>query len=210
MLSEELESPVSEATSSWYEVFTRHAQKRWVQIVLVLFAGTMLIALSGFLLAPKKTARETEPKFLFCPKCNTEGRYEDKLDGEPCPRCPEEPVGTLVGRAASIKETTLKSPWRWFHLVASLEAIVTVGTLVYLASRPIPDPSKTFYVFTCPHCGQRLRFRQVSLGGLGLCSRCKRPLRFPMANETILEADLIREEDARRAAEEQANQEDED
>lgn len=203
MYSDELEAPATERTVSWSEMASRKLRRRWVQVAVVLVIGALVMAVSGFLLAPKKAAREKEPKFLYCPKCDAEMRYEEKLDGEPCPKCAQDPVGSLEGRATSIKDTlTKKSPWKWFYFALSLESLSTVGAVVYLLYRPSSDPSNTYCVFSCPHCMQRLRFRHVALGGLGQCSRCKRPVRFPGEDEAVLEADLIREEEARRAAEE--------
>jgi len=209
MDTDELESAYEEPRTPWKDRVARALRRRWVQVVLVLFGGALLMLLSGWLLKPKAEARAKDPRYLVCPKCEVETRYDSKLDGEPCPICTEDPPGVLVGRDESVKDVGRKSPWRWVHLAVSFEAILTVGGVVYLLYRPAADPSNTFYVFSCPHCVQRLRFRHVSLGGLGQCSRCKRPVRFPSIHEAVLEDDLIREEQERLTAEEEDEGEDE-
>lgn len=203
MEASEIEAP----DASWSELATRKLRERWVQVALAILVGVLLMVVSGFALAPKKAPPAKEPKFLFCPKCEMEQRYDVKYDGEPCMKCREEPVGKLVGIAESNKTAGKKSPWKWVHLSIAIEAIATTGVVVFLLSRPRRAAESTFYVFSCPHCGQRLRFRSVSLGGLGQCSRCKRPVRFPTAEHAVLEDDLIREEQERLAAE---HDEDED
>lgn len=199
----------SEPRSSWSEVATHKLRQRWVQVALVISGGALLMLTSALVLAPKPEPKARDPKFLFCPKCENESRYDTKYDGEPCTRCRDEPVGTLVGRDESVKQVGVKSRWRWVYLATSLELLVTVGAVVYLLYRPASDPGNTFYVFSCPHCGQRLRFRQVSLGGIGQCSRCKRPVRFPQEGEAVREEDLLREEEQRLASELDDDDEDE-
>ena len=210
MDSDELDPTSAERDLSWSELAKRKLRRRWVQVALVMVIGLLLMGLSALILAPKRAVREKEPNFLYCPKCEAESRYDQKFEGEPCTKCSDDPVGVLVGRANSIKDTgAKKSPWKWVYLAVSLEALVSVSSIVYLLSRTHVDPSSTYYVFSCPHCGQRLRFRHVALNGLGQCSRCKRPVRFPGEDGAVLESDLIREEEARRAAEE-ADDEDDD
>lgn len=209
MDSDELDPTSAERDLSWSEFASRKLRRRWVQVVLALVIGMLLMGLSALILAPKRAVREKEPNFLYCPKCEAESRYDQKFEGEPCTKCTDDPVGVLVGRANSIKDTgAKKSPWKWVYLAVSLEALVCASSIVYLLSRPNVDPSSTYYVFSCPHCGQRLRFRHVSLNGLGQCSRCKRPVRFPGEDGAVLEADLIREEEERRAAEEADDEDD--
>jgi hypothetical protein len=168
------------------------------------------MGISVWLLAPKKLARDKDPKFLFCPKCEKEGRYDAKLDGEPCPQCMEEPRGVLVGQAVSIKDAARKSPWKRVYLALAFEGVGLVATILFLLSRNRYDLSSIYYVFYCPHCSQRLRFRHVSLGGIGQCSRCRRPVRFPVEENAMREEDLMREEEERRLAEEEGEQEEEE
>lgn len=196
----ELETSPSEPRESWREVAVRSLRRRWVQVVLVLFGSGVVMLVSGLILAPKAIPKAVDPKFLYCPKCEFEMRYDVKYDGEPCNKCRDEPVGTFEARDESVKKNG-KSRWRWVYLAIALEAIATLGGVVYLLYRPAHSSSTTYYVFSCPHCGQRLRFRHVSLGGLGQCTRCKRPVRFPGELEAVREEDLIREEEERLAAE---------
>ncbi|MFO0803814.1 MAG: hypothetical protein U0791_11935 [Gemmataceae bacterium] len=185
------------SSETWSRIASRRLRQRWVQVALTVGAGLLIMALSVFVLAPKRVPRPKDPKYIFCPKCEYETRYEAKLDGEPCPKCPEDPVGTLIGRDVSIKEVAQKSPWKWVYLSIALEAIATTGVVVYLLNRTGGSSATIYYVFRCPHCGQRLRFRQASLEGLGQCSRCKRPVRFPSEDDAVKEEDLIKEEQER-------------
>jgi Zn finger protein HypA/HybF involved in hydrogenase expression len=194
-------SPVEEDGRSWSEAAGEALRRRWVQVALASVLGALSVGISAAVLAPKKTPKPLEPAFIFCPKCEFEARYDPKLDGEECPHCSAEPLGHLEGREKSIKEVGTKSRWRWFHLAASIELLLTLGTVVYLLYRPLPDPSNTYYVFSCQHCYQRLRFRHLSLGALGQCSRCKRLVRFPTERDAVKEEDLMREEAERMAAE---------
>ena len=162
---------------------------------------------SGFALRPKKLPPVTDPKFLYCPKCEYETRYDSKYDGEPCTKCRDEPVGKLAGRTESKKLVGGKSPWKWVYLSIAIESIITTSIVVYLLYRPSKQLEVTYYVFSCPHCGQRLRFRHVSLGGIGQCSRCKRPVRFPTIDNAVLEDDLIREEERLAADQDEDDEE---
>jgi hypothetical protein len=182
---------------------------RWVQAVLVLFCGLAAIGLSAAALKPKRE-KFLDPKFLRCPKCDFETKYTEKQLNEECIHCREEPVGRLEPQTTSIKEELgKKSPWRWFHISAAIEGLITIVVILFLMKRPVRDPGNTYYVFSCPYCSQRLRFRRVSLGGLGQCSRCKRPVRFPTEGNAVLEEDLIREEQERMDAEADDNEDEE-
>lgn len=202
-------SELETADASWIRAATRKLQDRWVQVLLAILVGILLMVASGFALAPKKAPPAKDPKFLYCPKCEYEQRYDAKHEGEPCMRCREEPVGKLIGIAESHKVVGKKSPWKWVYLSIAFEAIATTGVVVFLLSRKTRAPESTYYVFGCPHCGQRLRFRSVSLGGLGQCSRCKRPVRFPTAEHAVLEEDLMREEQQRLESEHEEDDEEE-
>ena len=195
------------AAPPWSEVASRRLKQRGVQVALVIVVGLLFMTVSGLLLKPKRMATAvTDPKFLFCPKCEHEQRYDSKYDGEACTKCREEPVGKLEGRAESNKLVGKKSPWKWFNVALAIEGVATIAAVVIVLSRKARVSDTTYFVFSCPHCGQRLRFRSVSLGGLGQCKRCKRPVRFPTEEHAVREEDLIREEQERLAAE----QDDED
>jgi len=192
------------------ETAFRKLRKRWVQVALLLVGAALLMSVSALVLSPKRQPWAKDPKFLYCPKCDYESRYDQRLDGEPCTKCSQDPVGALVARETSIKEVGYKSPWKRVYIALSLEGIVAFGGLVYLLSRRPRSEGVTYFVFSCPHCNQRLRFRQISLGGLGLCSRCKRPVRFPEEDTAIREADRMREEQERLLAEEAAEEEEDE
>jgi hypothetical protein len=70
--------------------------------------------------------------------------------------------------------------------------VLFLGVIVYLLYLPVTDPTKVFYVISCPYCAQKLRFRAVSLGGIGSCVRCKRMIRFPGEEDAVLEELFLR------------------
>lgn len=197
---EQSRRPQGARTLAWLNLRTR-----WVQVAIVLLAGILLVLVSYWILVPKPKPRSAVNtaayRFVQCPKCDYETRYDDKLVGGPCPRCPDEPVGTLVGSEKSLKDLDRRSPYRWFYLAATIEAFGVLGAVVYLLSRPGPDLSNMYYVFHCPHCRQRLRFRHAALGGIGMCNRCKRGVRFPTEDEAVPEEEVLKAEQAAAAAE---------
>ena len=86
------------------------------------------------------------------------------------------------------------------YVGCAVDALATLGVVVYLLYLPVPDPTSTFFVCNCPHCNQRMRFRQVSLGGLGMCPKCKRPVRFPDEDDAVREVDYLRQQGEQLAA----------
>ena len=90
------------------------------------------------------------------------------------------------------------SPWSKVYIAAFVETVVMLAVVTFLLSRPVPDPTTALFVVACPNCGQRLRYRAVSHGGLGSCSRCKRMFRFPDEHDAVSEAELMRAEEAAR------------
>lgn len=200
------EPEISERTRTWYEHAWKSLQKRWVQVAIIVAIWILVVLASGLMLAPdakpdrrRKSVTQSpdEYRFVQCPKCGYETRYTPQLVGEDCSKCREDPVGRLEPSSTSLrenKEDDGPSPYRWVYLAVSLESLVAIGVIVYLLYLPVPDPASVFYVFNCPHCNQRLRFRQTALGGLGQCSRCKRPIRFPDEDGAVLEYELEREQ----------------
>jgi hypothetical protein len=62
-------------------------------------------------------------------------------------------------------------------LLVALVILASVGTFLYLRSRPKPeDPIVNF---PCPHCKRKLRYRQALAGRRGACPRCKGDFTFP-------------------------------
>ncbi len=197
----------------WYRKAWRALRVRWVQVCVALLAGALLAMLTSLVLAPKERARNDKAgfKFIHCDQCKTELAYNPEMDGKPCPRCRPPKTGFYRPTETSIKAGTGDaSPWRWFYLAASVEALATLGAVVYLLYLPVPDPTATYFVCNCPHCNQRMRFRQVSLGGLGMCPKCKRPVRFPDEDDAVREVEYLRRQDEELAAAAAAAEEDED
>jgi hypothetical protein len=185
---------------TWYEKAWKALEKRWVQVCVTLVAGCLVAGISSRLLAPKvdakgQTADKSKLKYMHCNVCKLEMQYNPELVQRPCPKCRPPKVGFFVATESSVKSAFGgPSPYRWYNLALTFEAFVTVGVVVYLLYLPVPDPTTTFYVFSCPHCRQRMRYRKVALGGLGQCPRCKRPVRFPDEDEAVPEQVLMARE----------------
>ncbi|MDB5311023.1 MAG: hypothetical protein JWO38_5225 [Gemmataceae bacterium] len=197
------------ANKNWYQKAWRALEKRWVQVCITLLAGALVAGISGRLLTPKVNASgqltdKSRFKFLHCDVCKLEMTYNAELEGKRCPKCVPPNTGWFVGTESSIKAGSGgTSPWLWYNLAVTLELFVTLGVVVYLLYLPVPDPATTFYVFPCPHCRQRLRYRKVSLGGLGQCRRCKRPVRFPDEDQAVPESVVLAQD--RKAHEREAD-----
>ena len=184
----------------WHQKAIRSFRKRWVQVCAILLGCVFALVITNRVLAPKeipgKAKDKSRYKFLHCNICKLEIGYSEMLDGKQCMKCiAPKPVGYFVATENSIKSGSGDgSPWVWFYLAASIEVFGSVGWIVYLLYLPVPDPTTTFYIYSCPNCNHRMRFRRTSLGHLGACSKCKRPFRFPDEDEAVLEADLQRQE----------------
>ena len=196
---------------NWVRHVKLAIRKRWVQLCLVLVAWLLAGAVTVGLLAPKpieKTDKDTGRfQFLHCDQCRMELPYNAELDGKRCPKCLPPKTGFFVPTERSIKSVWNPSPWRWVYTGLILESLTALAGVVYLLYLPVPDPLTTFYVVNCPHCGQRLRYRHVSLGGLGSCSRCKRMIRFPDEENAVLETDQLQADAAAALAEQQQREE---
>lgn len=187
----------------WYRKAWRALRVRWVQVCMTLLAGALAVMLSSLVLAPKDRRKGDTAgyKFMHCDQCKTELAYNAELAEKPCPRCRPPKTGFFRPTLRSIKDGGDVDPWRWVHLATALESLATVGMVVYLLYLPVPDPTSIYYVCNCPHCGQRTRFRQVALGGIGQCPRCKRPFRFPDEDEAVLETEFQKEQEELTLAE---------
>ncbi len=200
-------TPTQSPARPWYQKAARSFRKRWIQVVVILFSGLLALGLTDLILAPKESpGKAKDPskyKYLHCNICKLEMSYSKEMDSKQCPKCvAPKPVGYFTPTVNSIKTGSGdSSPWRWFYLAAAIETLSMLSGIVYLLYLPVPDPSTTFYVCQCPNCNQKMRFRQGSLGQIGVCPRCKRPTRFPNEYEAVLESDLIRRETAAAEAE---------
>lgn len=194
---------------SWVHHTKLALRKRWVQVCLLVLVWGFAVALSWSSLAPKKEKRNAaDYKFLHCEQCKTEMPFNLDLDGKRCPKCQPPKTGFLVPTVESIKTGSELTPWRWLYLAVFVECVCLLGGVVYLLYLPVADPKSVYYVLPCPHCGQRLRYRGVSLGQLGSCARCKRMIRFPEEEEALPEAELVKlEEEAARELAAQAQAE---
>jgi hypothetical protein len=188
----------------------RAFRARWLWALIVIVSWLLVAALTVTKLGPKPaTAKDIAGgryKFLYCDKCGTEMGYDKNLDGKPCPKCTNpKSRGFFMPQEYSIKEQGKMDPWMKVYVITFAETVIMLGILVYLMYRPVVDPATLYYVVSCPHCQQRLRYRSVSHGGLGSCSRCKRMLRFPDEEDAVNEEDVLKADaEAARIAAEQA------
>jgi hypothetical protein len=189
---------------TWVQHVRLAFRKRWVQVCLILLAWLLVGLLTVTWMAPKTIAKgdTSQYKYLHCDQCGMEIPYNKELDQKHCAKCPPEKGGFYMPTVTSIKSGFGGlSPWRWVYMTLFIETLGMLAGVTYLLYLPVADPAFVYFVLACPYCGQRLRYRAVSLGGLGGCSRCKRMIRFPE------EEGAVREEDAPKADEEAARAE---
>lgn len=182
--------------ASWPRRVLAAFRRRWVQVGLVVVTGGLAIGATSLALAPKDRKKpgtagadkdQAQFKFMHCDNCRLEIPYNPEQEGRRCPKCQPPKTGFFVATRKSIKEGGEPNPWRWYNVAVGFESVAVLGAVVYLLYLPVRDPSSVWYIFDCPHCSQKLRFRAVSLGGAGMCSRCKRMVRFPDEGEAVRE-----------------------
>jgi len=127
-------------------------------------------------------------KYIRCSECGTELPYNKDLDGKRCPKCQPPKTGFYYKQKESLKDAGRASfPLRWFYTAVGLDFLATLAAVVYVCYRPQTSPADVYYVCNCTSCNQRLRFREISLGELGQCPRCKSILRFPDEDDAVTE-----------------------
>jgi uncharacterized paraquat-inducible protein A len=182
-------------------------RKRWVWACLILLVWLILIGVTVNRYAPKPRVKGPgedvqKYKFMHCDQCMMEMPYNPALDGTRCPKCQPPKTGFFMPTETSAKTGAASmSPWMKVYVGWLVETVLMLAGLTYVLYRPLDDPTKQFFVVSCPTCNQRLRYRAVSHGGLGSCSRCKRMLRFPSEDDAVSEEEVLRA-DAAAAADE--------
>ncbi|QJW99275.1 hypothetical protein [Frigoriglobus tundricola] len=182
-------------------------RKRWIQVGLVLLVWLLTGSLLYARLAPKPVVRgekgdTSKFKFLHCDQCNMELPYNKDLDSRPCPKCPPPKSGFYVPTETSAKSgKAALPPWTKVYVALFTDTVLMLGAVTYLMYRKVPDPNSVFFIVACPYCNQRLRYRAVSHGGLGSCSRCKRMIRFPDEDDAVTEAEVYAADEASARAE---------
>jgi hypothetical protein len=172
-------------------------------VCIAVVVGALAVGITGRVLAPKagkdgKPVAGGQYKYMHCDRCKTELAYNPDMALKRCPRCLPPNPGFFIPTEHSVKAGGGPSPLRWVYVAVTLELIGTLAAVVVILSQPIPCPVSTYYLFHCPNCSQRLRFRRVSLGEIGSCPRCRRPVRFPEEEDAILEAAILERERKRR------------
>jgi hypothetical protein len=158
-----------------------------------------LLVLGGTVagLAPKapKPGDTSKFKYLHCDNetCRLELPYNKDMDGKRCPKCQTAmgKEGFLVPSERSFREGPGISPWTRVYVALFIETVAMLAAMTYMMYRPVQDPATTFFMIACPYCNQRLRYRAISHGGQGACSRCKRILRFPEEEDAVPEEEVL-------------------
>jgi uncharacterized paraquat-inducible protein A len=180
-------------------------RKRWVWACIILLVWLIAVGMAVKKLGPKPRQPgedTTKYKYLHCSECGLEVQYTQTLDNSRCLKCVPPKTGFFVPTTESMKAGggAALSPWMKVYVAWLVETVIMLGSLTYLLYRPIQDPTKLFFVVVCPSCNQRLRYRAVSHGGLGSCSRCKRMLRFPDEEDAVTEEAVLAADAAAAAA----------
>ncbi len=186
-------------TRSWRRV-KRTVRRRWVQAGLVLLFWLVVLGATVAKLAPKAATKADAAnyKYMHCSNdaCRFEMPYNADMIGKRCDRCRGKDVkveGYFEGSKDSVKSGKgAMSPWARVYVIMFVETVAMLALVTYLMYRTVPDPATQFFVITCPYCNQRLRYRAVSHGGQGACSKCKRILRFPEEEDALSEEDMNR------------------
>jgi hypothetical protein len=192
---------------NWVRHLKLAIRKRWVQLCIALFFWLLVVLLTALLLKPKTIAKGDTSQFNFlrCDVCKMELPYNPDVANKRCPKCLPPKTGFLLPVTDSLKSGSGGlDPWRWVYSGVFLETVAFLAGIVYLLYLPVVDPTKVFYVLACPYCAQKLRYRAVSLGEIGSCSRCKRMIRFPEEEDALSEADVLKAEEQASIAEYQA------
>ena len=88
-------------------------------------------------------------------------------------------------------------------LAALLPELIIFMAAVWFVLRPRAGNGLVAYRYMrCPHCAQKLRYREAQVGALGACSRCKRALRFPEGSPGEKELDGISDDEEADEADE--------
>lgn len=188
---------------SWVRHVKLAIRKRWVQLCIVSILWLFIMLLTTLILKPKTVAKEdtSQFKFIRCDVCKMEMPYNPELANKRCPKCLPPKTGFMLPATQSLKVGAFSDPWRWVYSGLFVETLGFLAGIVYLLYLPLTDPTKIYYVLPCPHCAQKLRYRAVSLGGIGSCSRCKRMIRFPEEEDAVLEMDALKAEEQAAIAE---------
>jgi hypothetical protein len=189
---------------TWVRHVKLAIQKRWVQLCIVLLLWLFAMLLTTLILKPKTIAKEDTSQFKFvrCDVCKMELPYQPEIANKRCPKCAPPKTGFLIPTTSSLKSGSGGlDPWRWVYSGLFVETIGFLAGIVYLLYLPVSDPTKIYYVLPCPYCAQKLRYRAVSLGQIGSCSRCKRMIRFPEEEEAVLELAALKAEEQAAIAE---------
>ena len=181
---------------NWVQHAKLAFRKRWVQVGIIvliwILAGLMTVSVLG----PKPVKDKSKYKFLHCDVCGTEMPYNPDLDSKKCPKCPPPNTGWYRPTVESIKTGYQLDPWNKVYVALFVEVLVMLTAVVYLLYLPVANPANTYFILACPYCSQRLRYRGVSHGGMGSCSKCKRMFRFPDEEEAVTEEEVMKAEAA--------------
>jgi hypothetical protein len=188
-------------TKRWKQRARRTFRRRWVQVSLVLLFWLMVMVVTVSRYGPKTPAKgaaqdTSKFKYVHCDNCKLELPYNPDLVEKRCPRCQPPKEGFFVPSEFSVKSRLGQTnPWTPIYVALFIETVAMLALVTYLLYRPVPDPTSAYFIVSCPYCNQRLRYRAVSHGGQGACSRCKRILRFPEEEDAVSEVQALKAEE---------------
>ena len=113
-----------------------------------------------------------------CPLCERELRVE----GSECQYCKAEGKGAEAQKARAGR-SFFSSPVIPASFIALFCTLLTFHVARAIWLRYKVNKEEVFYVFNCPKCERRLRYRMTQIKKVGQCPQCKRPLIFPKPEE---------------------------
>jgi hypothetical protein len=150
-----------------------------VKVAIVLVVSLLVIGFTVWRTYPRTTKRsllDPNLKYMHCPECRTETRFDMADVDKPCKQCSYDQG--LVATEESIKVSSPRSGYGRMAAFLLPEMIVVLAAL-WLVLKPHAVHGESYRYMRCPNCGQKLRFRTAQIGLLGACTRCRKPLRFP-------------------------------
>jgi hypothetical protein len=151
-------------------------------LIAILAIAAAVMGLTVWLAQPPQLppVPESDRRYMHCPNCPKEMRYDVAKAKKGCPLCGYE--GELIATKKPLAESD-PPPNKWWYLIAPLlvEANLLLGALLLYATlrRRRPTKEEEFLYMECVRCHQKLRYRLARVGEVGQCPRCKRRQVFP-------------------------------
>jgi hypothetical protein len=152
------------------------------KLLVIVAVGLVVMGLSAWIAYPEAAPPipEKERRFMHCPHCLRELRYDVQRAKKGCPECG--PRQALVPTRRAIADTgpppgPLARAFVPVLLEVNLLLVVLICYTLYTRRRSKEE--EEFLYMECGCCDQKLRYRAVRIGQMGQCPRCKHRLVFP-------------------------------